>query len=47
VNLATGPACIQACPSQALRLVDPQSIRDKVNCKREKSLLSLHKLNLG
>lgn len=33
-----GPACIQVCPTKALRLVDPQDIDDQNQDKRQKSI---------
>jgi electron transport protein HydN len=35
IDFATGPACIQACPTKAIHLMDPASIDDMLRTKRE------------
>jgi electron transport protein HydN len=41
VDVAGGPACIPVCPTKALHLIDPDSLRTKIEEKRENSAFSL------
>ncbi|MDR0933485.1 MAG: 4Fe-4S dicluster domain-containing protein [Burkholderiaceae bacterium] len=41
INVETGPACMNVCPTKALHLVDPDAIDGKTRKKREKSAFNM------
>jgi electron transport protein HydN len=41
IDVETGPACMQVCPTKAFHLVDPDAIRNKTHKKREKSAFNM------
>ena len=41
IDVATGPACIPSCPTEALYMIDPAGLEATNNRRREKTLTSM------